>query len=306
MPKARKMVSLNIEEASGVDHPAHLQEGWLVIKSSDSDVSDLLSDLVKNENTSSDRLNQDGTEEEPMPQDETEIVIDKAAHMPKEDKEKNMHEDDDKKKKMSYDDLMKKIADLEEELDKATKKIQKMDEDKKKSMHDDEKDKVKKSDDIESVIKSAPEAVQAVLAEMRKAADEATARATAAEEVLLKEREDRADAEAITKAKAWGHLPIEAEKIGPALRRLAGIDEDLAKSVEEMLNAVEAQAESANIFAEIGKSASPTSGSAYEQLTSMAKAVAETSGVTFEQAFANAVSQNTDLYSQYLNEKGVK
>jgi len=29
---ARKMVNLNIEETSGVDHPAHLHEGWLVMK----------------------------------------------------------------------------------------------------------------------------------------------------------------------------------------------------------------------------------------------------------------------------------
>jgi len=296
MPKARKMVSLNIQETSGVDHPAHLQEGWLVIKSSDSDVSDLLSDLVKNENTSSDRLNQDGTEEEPMPQDEAPVETREVVQ------------------KDALADAQAKIKELEMKLGETMKELEKTkkmygnmmdEEDKKKSMHDKDDKKMKKSDD-EELIKSAPEAVQIMVAEMRKAADEATARATAAEEVLLKEREDRADAESITKAKAWGHLPIEAEKIGPALRRLAGIDADLAKSVEEMLNAVEAQAESANIFAEIGKSASPTSGSAYEQLTSMAKAVAETSGVTFEQAFANAVSQNTDLYSQYLNEKGVK
>jgi len=289
MPKARKMVSLNIEETSGVDHPAHLQEGWLVIKSKDTDVSDLLSDLVKNENTSSDRLNQDGTEEEPMPQDEATVETTEVVE------------------KDALADAQAKIKELEMKLGETMKELDKMyamDDKKKKSLQEDEK--MKKSDDIEDVIKSAPEAVQAVVAEMRKAADEATARATAAEEVLLKEREDRADAEAVAKAKAWGHLPIEAEKIGPALRRLAGIDADLAKSVEEMLNAVEAQAESANIFAEIGKSATPTNGSAYEQLTSMAKAVAETSGVTFEQAFADAVSKNTDLYSQYLNEKGVK
>ena len=289
MPKARKMVSLNIEETSGVDHPAHLQEGWLVIKSKDTDVSDLLSDLVKNENTSSDRLNQDGTEEEPMPQDEATVETTEVVE------------------KDALADAQAKIKELEMKLGETMKELDKMyamEDKKKKSMYEDEK--MKKSDDIEDVIKSAPEAVQAVVAEMRKAADEATARATAAEEVLLKEREDRADAEAVAKAKAWGHLPIEAEKIGPALRRLAGIDADLAKSVEEMLNAVEAQAESANIFAEIGKSATPTNGSAYEQLTSMAKAVAETSGVTFEQAFADAVSKNTDLYSQYLNEKGVK
>lgn len=307
MPKARKMVSLNIQETSAVDHPAHLQEGWLVIKSSDSDVSDLLSDLAKNENTSSNRLNQDGTEEEPMPQDEATI------------------ETTDVVEKDALADAKAKIKELEEKLGETMKELEKtkkmygnmMDEDKKKkSMHEDEEDKKKKSmheddkkmkkSDDEELIKSAPVEVQLIVAEMRKAADEALARATAAEEVLLKERDDRADAEAIAKAKAWGHLPIEAEKIGPALRRLAGIDEDLAKAVEEMLNAVEAQAESANIFAEIGKSGTPTSGTAYEQLSSMAKAVSETSGITFEQAFTNAVSQNTDLYTQYLNEKGVK
>ena len=289
MPKARKMVSLNIEEASGVDHPAHLQEGWLVIKSTDSDVSNLLSDLTKTEDSSSNRLTQDGTEEEPMPQDEATI---ETPALETEVVEKD-----------ALADAQAKIKELEMKLGETMEELDKM-----KKMYGNKKDdeKMKKSDDTEDVMKSAPEAVQAIVAEMRKAADEATARATAAEEVLLKERDERADAEAITKAKAWGHLPIEAEKIGPALRRLAGIDADLAKSVEEMLNAVEAQAESANIFAEIGKSTTPNSGSAYEQLSSMAKAVADTSGVTFEQAFANAVSENTALYSQYLNEKGAK
>jgi len=302
MPKARKMVSLNIQETSGVDHPAHLQEGWLVIKSSDSDVSNLLSDLAKNENTSSDRLNQDGTEEEPMPQDEA------TVETTVETTEATVVEKD------ALADAQAKIKELEMKLGETMKELEKTkkmygnmmdEEDKKKSMHDKDDKKMKKSDD-EELIKSAPAEVQLIVAEMRKAADEALARATAAEEVLLKERDERADAEAITKAKAWGHLPIEAEKIGPALRRLAGIDTDLAKAVEDMLNAVEAQAESANIFAEIGKSGTPTSGSAYEQLSSMAKAVSDTSGITFEQAFTNAVSQNTDLYSQYLNEKGVK
>jgi hypothetical protein len=289
MPKARKMVSLNIEEASGVDHPAHLQEGWLVIKSTDSDVSNLLSDLTKTEDSSSNRLTQDGTEEEPMPQDEATI---ETPALETEVVEKD-----------ALADAQAKIKELEMKLGETMEELDKM-----KKMYGNKKDdeKMKKSDDTEDVMKSAPEAVQAIVVEMRKAADEATARATAAEEVLLKERDERADAEAITKAKAWGHLPIEAEKIGPALRRLAGIDADLAKSVEEMLNAVEAQAESANIFAEIGKSTTPNSGSAYEQLSSMAKAVADTSGVTFEQAFANAVSENTALYSQYLNEKGAK
>jgi hypothetical protein len=77
MPKARKMVSLNIEETSGVDHPAHLHEGWLVIKSDNlTSMDDLLSDLNKTENHSDESLNQRGTEEEPMAQDETQKAVD--------------------------------------------------------------------------------------------------------------------------------------------------------------------------------------------------------------------------------------
>ena len=35
--RTRKMVNLAIEETSGVDHPAHLAEGWLVMKAADPD-----------------------------------------------------------------------------------------------------------------------------------------------------------------------------------------------------------------------------------------------------------------------------
>jgi hypothetical protein len=292
MPKARKMVSLNIEETSGVDHPAHLHEGWLVIKSDNlTSMDDLLSDLNKTENHSDESLNQRGTEEEPMAQDETQ----KAMNMPEEDKEKMMKPEDEK---MSYDDMKKKIKDLEEELDKAMKKLAKM---------TDKEDEMKKEEDISSLIKQAPEAVRVMLETMEKSANESKARVAEIEAVLKSERVARANGEAVEKAKAWKFLGLDAEKVGPALRELAEINEDLAKSVEEALSSVNAQAESANIFAEIGKSASPATGNAYEQLTSMAKAVTEgKSGITFEQAFSNAVISNPDLYNQYLNEKGAK
>jgi hypothetical protein len=299
MPKARKMVSLNIEEASGVDHPAHLHEGWLVIKSDNlTSMDDLLSDLNKEENNTDESLNQKGTEEEPMAQDETQ-VIDKGAHMPKEeDKEKGMHTEDDKKKKMSYDDMMKKIADLEEELDKTKKKLEL-----EKVKHKDEE--MKKEDDITSLIKEAPEPIRKALEEMEKSAADATKRVTEIEEVLKAERSARADEEAVEMAKAWKFLGLEAEKVGPALRKLAEVDSDLAKSVQEALTSVNAQAESANIFAEIGKSANPATGNAYEQLKSLAKSATESKkGVTFEQAFSEAVLSNPDLYKQYLSEKG--
>jgi len=37
MPQSVKLTELTIKEASGVDHPAHLHEGWMVMKSQDLD-----------------------------------------------------------------------------------------------------------------------------------------------------------------------------------------------------------------------------------------------------------------------------
>ena len=96
MAKARKMVSLNIEEASGVDHPAHLHEGWLVIKSDNlTGMDDLLSDLNKQDNNSDESLYQKGTEEETMAQDDTQIVIDEAKTTPEVEIDKAMHNGED-------------------------------------------------------------------------------------------------------------------------------------------------------------------------------------------------------------------
>ena len=292
MAKARKMVGLNIEESSGVDHPAHLQEGWLVIKSENSGVDDLLSDLQANQEPDASLLT-----EETMPQDEK---VELAAHTP-EDKKKMSEEDKTKGMGMSYGDMEEKIKKLTEELEKTKAELEKT------------KGKMKKADEteevetVDSLIKSAPEPLRKMLASLEQEKTDALAKAAETEEVLKSERTTRANAEAIAKAKAWNFLSLDAEKIGPALRQLAEVDADLAKSVEDALTSVNAQAESANIFAEIGKSSNPTSGNAYEQLTSMAKSATEgKTGLTFEQAFSDAVTSNPDLYNQYLSEKGAK
>ena len=292
MAKARKMVGLNIEETSGVDHPAHLQEGWLVIKSENSGVDDLLSDLQANQEPDASLLT-----EETMPQDEK---VELAAHTP-EDKKKMSDEDKTKGMGMSYGDMEDKIKQLTDELEKTKAELEKT------------KGKMKKADEteevetVDSLIKSAPEPLRKMLASLEQEKTDALAKAAQTEEVLKSERTTRANAEAIAKAKAWNFLSLDAEKIGPALRQLAEVDADLAKSVEDALTSVNAQAESANIFAEIGKSSNPTSGNAYEQLTSMAKSATEgKSNLTFEQAFSDAVTSNPDLYNQYLNEKGAK
>lgn len=293
MARARKMVALNIEETSGVDHPAHLTEGWLVMKSEElTGMDDLLSDLKISTNKSDDRLLVKGTEEEPMSDEnsvDTSVVAEEADKAAGD-------------KKMSYEDMMSKISMLEDELSKTKDMLAKAEAElSKKKMKKSEEEVV----DTDSLVKSAPEPIRKMLEDMEKSAQEANARAVAAEEMLKAEQTARANAEAVEKAKAWKFLGLDAEKIGPALRQLAEINEELAKSIDEVLTSVNAQAESANIFAEIGKSATPATGNAYEQLTSLAKAVTEANaGVSFEQAFSDAVLKNPDLYNQYLSEKG--
>jgi hypothetical protein len=258
--RTRKMVNLAIEETSGVDHPAHLHEGWLVMKSADeSEIQRVLDETLTEE---------DSTMEETTTT-ATEAQVEKAE--------------------MTMEDAMKKIAELEGKLSEMEMS--------KETMPESEKTE---DDDKMEYMKSAPESVVKMIEDFKKQAETAT-------EELRKEREAKADADAIEKAKGYANLNLEAEKIGPALRRLSAVDSDLAKSVEDILTAVNAQAESANIFAEIGKSADFTSGDAYGRMTTMAKsAVEDGSAKTFEQAFASVASQNPELYVQYRNEKGAK
>jgi hypothetical protein len=276
--KARKMVNLDIEETSGVDHPAHLHEGWLVMKAvSQDEVEDVLPSLTDDEENES----PDQSANKEVPMDDME------------DKEKGA--------KPSYEDMemaLKKaedrIAELEDMYNKA-------------KATDDEMDKEEGEDDLpEFLRKEAPEAVRKAYESMQKAVAEAKAEKFAAEEVLRKERSERADADAVVKAKdSFGSLGLDPEFVGPALRRLSEVDEDLAKSVDEVLKAANAKVESADIFTEIGGNPRAL-GSAYEKATAMAKAaVTDGKAGTLEQALADVFMSNPALYDDYLNEQKV-
>jgi predicted nucleic acid-binding Zn-ribbon protein len=207
----------------------------------------------------------------------------------------------EKADKPSYEDLEAalekanaRLADMEKEMG-AMKKPKKAAEG---DMEDDE-------DLPEFLRKEAPEEVRKAFESLQKAAADAKAQAEAVEAELRKERAERADAEAIVKARsAYANLGLDPEQVGPALRRLADADADLAKSVEDVLAAANAKVESADIFSEIGKSARPA-GTAYEKAEAMAKAaVADGKSATFEQALSDVFTSDGDLYMTYLAEQG--
>jgi hypothetical protein len=251
------MVNLNIEETSGVDYPAQLHDGWLVMKAANpSDVQTVLESSVSKEDSVSESI---------------ENRLEEAL------------------------ELLTKAEERIAELEEATEEV---------AEETTEAPAEEAPVEEEDVMKSLPEPVQKAFESLRKQAEEAQAKADEATTVLHKEREAHADAEAIEKARGWSHLSLDAQEVGPALRRLAQIDETLAKSVTEVLESVNAQAESADIFAEIGRTTG-TSGNAFSQLESMAKsAVSEGKASTVEQALADLAVAEPSLYSQYLNEKG--
>lgn len=253
MARAKKMVNLSIEETSGVDHPAHLHEGWLVMKSAnETDVQRVLDDSLNKEDS-----NMEKTVEE-------------------------------------------QLQEAQEALAKAEARIEEL----VKSAPEDAEEEAKE-ETPEDLLKSAPESVVKMVEDLRKAKEEAEAKAQEAEATLQKQREDALDAEAIEKARAWSHLNLDAEVVGKSLRRLSDVDAELAKSIEDVLSSVNAQAESSDIFAEIGKSVNVTNEDAYGRMTAMAKSLVDSGKATsIEAGIVSVASSNPELYSQYLAEKG--
>lgn len=292
MAKAPKMVRLAVDETSGVDHPAHLSEGWLVMKSANAEaieavIDSLTESVVKDNNDSiTEQTKEDSvsdetknTEDAVVTEATAEAVVDSTTE--------------------SLEKANARIAELEAELEKAKKKPMKMED---KMEDESDEDYMAR---LRSMKKEAPAEVVKAIESLEKSVTDANARAEMAEATLKKERDERADADAVAKAKNWANLPIDAEKVGPALRRLSVIDEELAKSLEGILSAVNEQAKTANLFSEIGKAVDNTASDAYARLTALAKSAVET-GVagSFEQAMADVALANQDLYKQYLSEKG--
>lgn len=273
--KAPKMTNLLIEETSGVDHPAHLHEGWLVVKASNTaTVADVLRTLP-----------------EPMEASMTEAADTVDQEVRLESDEVEAAEVETKQVEEELAMAQARIAELESRIAEL------------EGMMEPEMEEPMEGEDVmeESVValaKSASADIRKAIVDMAKAKAEA-------ESALVKEREDRADEAAIVKAReTFKHLSLDAEKVGPALRRLAGIDADLAKSVEDALIAADAQNESADIFTEVGKGYAPK-GDAIDRMTSLAKAaVAEGKAATYEQALATVAIENPALYNDYLIEKG--
>jgi hypothetical protein len=97
--KQKKMVALKVLETSGVDHPAHLEEGWIVMKNAGTQTEDTVSE-----------------QKETMEQGLEEAYIERVVEL-----EKALAETQEKLAK-AYDTKMKEEEEEEEEDDEAMMK----------------------------------------------------------------------------------------------------------------------------------------------------------------------------------------
>lgn len=251
MPTPR-LTALVVDETSGVDHPAHLREGWVVVKA---------------------RTPSTRTQEDKVPDQDVAKADERIAAL----------EAEMATLRKERDDAIAKAAELEAAA--TGQETQTEDE----------------------VLKSVPEPVRQMIEKARADAAEAVAKAAETTEELRKEREAAADRVAIEKAAAYKGLGLDAATFGPQLRQLEASAPELAKAVTTALDGALAVQEAEGVLTKsIGTSGgSADGGSAYSQLTALAKAAHEEGRApTVEQAFVLVAGENPDLVNQHRAEKG--
>ncbi|KPL07981.1 hypothetical protein AMJ71_08525 [candidate division TA06 bacterium SM1_40] len=160
---------------------------------------------------------------------------------------------------------------------------------------------------IEEILNSVDAKVRPQLEAVLKANE---AQAKELEEIKKAQAEAAADArrrEFLAKAEGFKSLPIAAEDLGAVMQAAAEMGEDQAKRFSEFLTkASEIVAKSA-LLAELGSSVPGEAKEAGKQIQTKVEEMIKSSGgkLTPEQAEAEVLKTNPDLYDAYMAEKGV-
>lgn len=271
--QAHRLVNLDIAEMSGVDRPAHLHDGWLVIKNAGG-LRDVLNRARRTDDKESNMP--DGINVDTITDDATRKAV-----------EALIAENAALSKQATADDDGAELAEARKqwEADLATLA---------KSADDTDQD--------EDIMKNLPDEVRKMLDER----DEriAKAEAQAAETSLLAKAERYARVESEYIAKTAAEFPhLAGAKDGSLAKSLLALDiadPDAAAEVRKSLAAAHGQIESADIFRSIGSDFDADGDSAEGKLDALAKQRASEKGEDFATAYA-AVLDSTEgrtLYKQ--------
>lgn len=281
MPEPQaKLTNLEWDEVSGVDHPAHMHEGWLVMKQLDEnpDLDAKVAALLK----------------------------DAAAAL--EPEGGNMSEQDKKDLEARVAELEKARTDAEaatatekERADKAETEKAELEAKLVKATEDPDADPITKALADESV----PESIKVILKAERESREKAEKDTAEALDIAKSERETRVRKEYVEKAKGLTFLAVNAEEFGDVLHKLFEKAPDEAAKVEQTLQAANDTIGKSRAFAVVGSNASGPD-SAYGKLKALAKArVAANLEKSEAEAFDAAVQteEGAALYAEYRAEK---
>lgn len=142
--------------------------------------------------------------------------------------------------------------------------------------------------DETEVVKSMPEPVRELFEKMKSQKE-------AAEEEIRKAKEEKEHAEAVAKANEFKSIPFEHEK-------LVDIVKSASPELLELLKVANAAIET-SVLGEVGKNRSEKhTGNAWEQIEAKADEIATRDNITKAKAVSVAISENPELYKQYLKE----
>jgi len=253
---AGRLTNLDVHETSGVDHPAHLVEGWMLMKSKNPGLAGRVSELLKA-----------ATNECP---DCGASVAKSAGHCP---------ECGATMPNVEKSGSLQRVQALGQALEALISEGGEMG----------EETVVEKTEEVTStasedeMLKEVPEAVRALIAKEREAREEL-------EKALDSEKARRETDEAVAKAASWAHLGIEKSEFGATLQKLRRLDPDIAEAIEKVLDGAEKVGEASALFDTIGKSVAGGGTEGEGQLEAMAKAMqAEDPELSYPEAYSKAL-----------------
>ena len=279
----RKLVNLEVMETSGVDRGAHLHDGFLVMKNANDTirVKTLLQEALgkfKESNLSSIQEQIDEAVAKAVGEYEEQVTALEAA----------------------LEAAKNQAADLATKLEEI-QSMQGGEEEMEDEMKGYDADMADVPDEVAKSLGGLPVDQREALLKAFKAQSEATAKAVSE---IQKERDIRLDSEAVNKSKdTYKHIGIDHSVVAPALRRLSDVAPDLAKTVESVLLASEAQMSESGLLKEFGTASTATSASVIDEAKGLAKSLVESGVVkTIEQGIERVLDSNPELAKRYTQE----
>ena len=276
-----KLIDLDVFETSGVDRAAHLHDGFIVMKSAETEnrvKAQLLDALGMSEedNLSSTQEQIDLAVAKAVGEYNEKVATLEAALEAAKNQAADLAEKLDAIQAMQSETPETEEMEIEESMDEEMK-----------SMMEEMPEELAKS------VKELPAEQRSVFAKAFKAqADE-----------IRKEKDDRLDSEAITKSKeTYKNVGIDHTVVAPALRRLEITNPEIAKAIAGVLASAEAQIAESGLLKEFGTTTGETP-SVVDEAKAIAKGLVE-SGVakTIEQGIEKALDANPELAKRYMEE----